>query len=139
MGSRNLPVHFETSPEIEELARQLEQWRNDPMRARRIPDPLWATAGRLARRYGVYNVARRLHLDYYSLKKRMRSGPETRGGEPRHVETAFIELPAVTSATISECSIEVDHPRGARMMIHVKGTGLPDLASITRAFCGGKE
>jgi hypothetical protein len=138
MDSRNLPVRFKTYPDIEGLARQLEQWRNDPMRARRIPDSLWDAAGELAQRYGVHTVARRLHLDYYSLKKRMRSGAETRGGEPSQTATTFIELAAVTSAVLPECSIEVDHPRGARMRIHVKGTVLPDLASITRVFCGGK-
>jgi hypothetical protein len=68
----------------------------------------------------------------------MCSGAETRGREPSQAATTFIELAAVTSAAIPECSIEVDHPRGARMRIHVKGTVLPDLASITRAFCGGK-
>jgi len=53
-----------------------------------MPETLWASAVQLARRQGVHRVARCLHLDYYSLKKRMRSGAETAGRDgvgPRDV------------------------------------------------------
>jgi hypothetical protein len=99
-----------------------------------MPELLWNSAGQLGRQYGVCRVARYLRLDYYSLKERIQYGTELAGPGAK---ANFIELPAIGLAP--ECSIELEHPRGARMRIHVKGTALPDLASITRAFCGGKR
>mgnify|MGYP001073880016 FL=1 len=135
MESRSLPIPIENPSELIELSRRIDLWRRDPSRGRRMPEPLWASAVQLARRHGIHRVARCLHLDYYSLKKRMRGGAETAGLE---ANPTFIELPAFASAGMPECHIEVDHPHGGRMRIHVRGTALPDLASITRAFCGGK-
>ncbi len=132
MESRNLPVAVEVPSEIKELSFRIEQWRNDPSRGRRMPDSLWAVAVRLAKRHGTCRVARCLRLDYYSLKERTRHRTEGADPQPR---TTFIELPALSSAAVPECSIELEHPRGSRMRIHVKGTALPDLVSITRAFC----
>ena len=51
----------------------------------------------------------------------------------------FIELPSLTAPAVSECSIELEHPRGPRMRIHVKGATLPDLAALTRTFWGMKR
>jgi hypothetical protein len=135
MESRNLPIPVKNPLEIIELSRRIEQWRRGPSRGRRMPEPLWASAVQLAHREGVHRVARCLHLDYYSLKKRMRSEAETACPEGN---PGFIELPAFVSAGMPECNIEVEPPRGGRMRIHIKGTALPDLVSITRAFCGGK-
>ena len=131
MGSRNLPIPVEIPSELIELSRRVEEWRRGPSRGRRMPEPLWASAVRLARQQGVHRVARSLRLDYYSLKKRIRVGTETAWLE---ANPTFIELPA----GMPECHIEVEHPHSGRMSIRIKGTALPDLASITRAFCGGK-
>ncbi len=136
MESKNLPIPVEIPSEIKEVSRRISLWRRDSSRGRRMPESLWALAVQLARQHGVHRVARYIHLDYYSLKRRMRGGAETACPE---ANPTFIELPALASAGMQECNIEVEHPRGARMRIHVKGTALPDLASITRAFCGDKR
>jgi len=136
MESKNLPIPVELPSELIELNRQIEVWRRDPSRGRRMPEHLWALVVQLARQWGVHRVARCLHLDYYSIKKRMRGGAETSCHEAK---STFIELPAFASGGMPECNIEVEHPRGARMRIHVKGTAMPDLASITRAFFGNKR
>ena len=85
-------------------------------------------------------VSRFLRLDYYSLKERVQ--PEERHAitvsESRPTMPAFIELPAITAPTVSECSIELEHPRGPRMRIYVKGATLPDLGALTRTFWGMK-
>lgn len=137
MESKNLPTPVEIPSEIKELSRQIERWRSNPTRGRRIPEPLWISAVKIARNHGACCVARRLRLDYYSLKQRMRG--RTQAASPEQQKPAFIELPAFPSATVPECSIEIEHPRSGRMRIHVKGTGIPDLASITRVFCGGEK
>ena len=134
MESRNLPIRVEIPSEIRELARRIEQWRSSRIRSRRMPDPLWAIAAQLARRHGVNRVARCLRLDYYSLKERVNGSAGASEPEPR---PTFIELPVFNS--VPECAIELEHPRGSRMRIHVKGTILPDVAELTRAFCGVKR
>lgn len=136
MESINLPVAVEIPSEIKELSRQIEQWRSDPRRGRRMPESLWALAVRVAGQHGACRVSRCLRLDYYSLKERMRHGAEGIDTQPK---PTFIELSTLSSAAVPECSIELENPRGFRMRIHVKGTGLPDLVLITRAFCGAKR
>jgi len=96
-----------------------------------MPEPLWTLAARLARQYGVAKVARCLRLDYYALKGRMQPAEEI--SAPK-LGPIFLELPHKPAAPVSECSIELEHPRGSRMRIHVKGTALPDFAELTRTF-----
>ncbi len=63
MESKNLRVPTEIPAEIQELSRQIEQWRSIRPRSRAMPDPLWTLAANLARQYGVARVARFLRLD----------------------------------------------------------------------------
>ena len=134
-----LPVVVPT--EIQELSRQIEQWRSTRPHRMSMPEPLWTLAASLAARYGVARVARFLRLDYYSLKERVQ--PEERHpikvSESRSTGPTFIELPSLTAPAASECSIELEHPRGQRMRVHVKGAALPDLAALTRTFWGVKR
>jgi len=106
-----------------------------------MPEPLWTLAANLAARYGVAQVSRFLRLDYYSLKERVQ--PAERHAitvpESRSTVATFIELPSLTAPAVSECSIELEHPRGQRMRIHIKGAALPDLAALTRTFWGMKR
>lgn len=136
MESKNLPVPTEIPPEIQELSRQIEQWRGTRPRSRAMPAQLWTMAANLARQYGVARIARFLRLDYYSLKERIQPTEEISATES---SPTFIELPPLTSATVSECSIELEHPRGSRMRIHIKGTALPDIVALTGTFCGMKR
>jgi len=131
MESKTLPVPAETPCEIQELSRQIEQWRSTRRRRRRMPEPLWTLAANLARRYGVAKIASCLHLDYYALKKRVQPAEEI---SPPESGPIFVELPHISAAPVSECSIELEHPRGSRMRIHVKGTALPDISELTRTF-----
>ena len=121
---------------IRELSRQIEQWRNTRPHRMPMPESLWTLAAKLAARYGVAQVSRFLRLDYYSLKERVQ--PEERHAvrvsESGTSGPTFIELPSLTAPAVSECSIELEHPRGQRMRIHVKGADLPDLAGLTRTF-----
>jgi hypothetical protein len=75
-----------------------------------------------------------LGLDYYSLKGRL----EAHGSPPTPSRTAeppgFIELPTSTLATPGECVMELESTRGAKMRVHLKGVGFPDLAALTRSF-----
>ena len=91
-------------------------------------------AAELAREHGVNQTARTLRLDYYSLKKKLDTAPDP-GLGPQKAASDFIELfPTEISPPRPECTIELEDGTGAKMRIHLKGSELPDLVSITRVF-----
>ena len=66
--------HKSTSPipePIEQLQRQLDQFRSGHAHRSRLPESLWQSAVELARQHGLYAVARPLRLDYMQLKGRL--------------------------------------------------------------------
>jgi hypothetical protein len=141
MESKKVPAPVVIPAKIQELSRHIEQWRSTRPHRMPMPEPLWTLAANLASQYGVAQVSRFLRLDYYSLKERVEPAerhdatvPESRPAGP-----TFIELPPLSSGAVSECSIELENPRGPRMRIHVKGSALPDLAALTRTFWGMKR
>jgi hypothetical protein len=138
MESKKPPAPVLVPAEIQELSRQIEQWRSTRVHRMPMPDPLWTLATNLARQYGVARVARFLHLDYYSLKERIQS-PARHEVAARESGPTLIELPHLTATPVSECSIELEHPRGSKMRIHVKGAALPDIAALTRTFWSMKR
>jgi hypothetical protein len=138
MESRKLPAPVVIPAEVEELSSQIELWRSTRQQRCRMPEPLWDKAANLAKQDGLARIANFLHLDYYSLKERVQV-PSRDDTAALESSPTFIELPNLAmSAAVSECSIELEHPRGARMRIHVKGTVLPDLTVLTGTFWGMK-
>jgi hypothetical protein len=127
---------------LESILRRLERWRENRNGRSRIPERLWTAAVKAVARYGLHPTARALRLDYYSLKKHVESaGREPRdrraasaGGRERETGTTFVELPAPVSMGSSECILEMEDPRGAKMRIHLKGMPAPDLAGLSRSF-----
>lgn len=141
MASKKLPTPIAFPAELKELSRQIEQWRSTRPHRTPMPGPLWRLAANLAARYSVAQVSRFLRLDYYSLKERVQPQERhpIRVSESRASGPTFVELPSLTAPAVTECSIELEHPRGQRMRIHVKGAALPDLAALTRVFWGMKR
>ena len=141
MESKKASAPVVIPTEIQELSRQIEQWRSNRPYRMPMPEPLWTLAANLARQYGVAPVCRFLRLDYYFLKERVQASEQREVSEIESTpgRATFIELPSLTAGAVSECSIELEHPRGPRMRIHVKGSTLPDLASLTRTFWGMKR
>ena len=135
MESEKVTAPVVIPTEIQELSWQIEQWRSTRLHGMRMPEPLWTLAANLARQYGLARVARFLRLDYYSLKERIQP-PEQHGAAASG--PTFIELPQLSTASVPECSIELEHPQGAKMRIQVKGAALPDLTALTRTFWGLK-
>ena len=117
---------------------RFEQWRKQHRPRSRFPAELWSMAVELARKHGVHQTARTLRLDYYSLKKKLGTTPDP-GVDPEKSSSGFIELLASEiSPSLPECTIELEDGTGAKMRIHLKGSELPDLASITRIFWRGE-
>jgi hypothetical protein len=119
--------------DVAELCRQIERWRQTRRHLEHMPARLWTMAASLAREHTVARIARLARLDYYALRDRLKD----LAVEPtvKHEKRpSFVELPASLCAPSAECIVELEHPRGGRMRIHVKGVPTPDLAALSRSF-----
>ena len=119
--------------EIAGLCRRVERWRRVRRHRERMPAPLWSLAASLARRHGVARIARMARLDYYAVKERLEALNPEPGTETENRQ-AFVELPLPSSVAVPECVVELEHPRGRRMHILVKGAPMPDLGALSRSF-----
>ncbi len=114
--------------EMEEARQRLEDWRREQTGRARIPEKMWAV--KVAKQHGVYRTARTLRLDYAKLKQLLEPGEKTKASPP---PATFVELLAPQTSSRCECRIEVEGPRG-KLRIELKGTTIPDLAALSRAF-----
>ena len=110
------------------VCRELERWRNDPARPRRIPEALWRAAAAIAGEHGVSKTARALGLDYYALAKRLGASPE------REPSRAFVELPWPAIATAPDYRLELEDGHGARLRVELRGAGRTDVAALARVL-----
>ena len=117
---------------IDRLKKRFEEWRKCRKPRTRIPKRLWESAVQVAVQCGLNRTAKTLHLDYYSLKKKL----EAAGGIQKSAP-AFIELHPAAVGSTSECIIEYENPNGAKMRIHIKGVETPDLDALSNAFWRG--
>jgi hypothetical protein len=107
--------------------REFDKFRKRRRGRRAFPPALWSLAVELAGVHGLYQTARALGLDYYSLKKHVEAAAAVGEGE-----SGFIEVVPGPPAAV-QCTIELEQD-GSRMRIDVRGGSLPDLAAITSAF-----
>ena len=138
MESKELPAPVIIPAELKELNRQIEQWRGTRPYRMAMPETLWTLAANVARQHGLARVARFTRLDYYSLKERIESLERSSSGTSV-VKPTFIELQPLPVDPVSECTIELEHPRGRRMRIHIKGAPMPDVTTLSRTLWGMKS
>lgn len=113
-------------------ARQFDAWR-DSRTTRRIPARLWSLATDLGNHFGVSSTARALRVDYYALKRRIDTASSVEESETETVP-AFMEILTEASAAPSECLVEFENARGAKMRIEARGANTLDLAQLSRLF-----
>jgi hypothetical protein len=108
---------------------RIQAWRRERKGGGRIPQTLWAMAGRLAKAHGVSRTAAALGLDYYSLKKRA----EAAAAQPHSSSPTFVELtpPAMVG---KQCRLELDNGSGATMRVHLVGYDAADVEALSRSF-----
>ena len=116
---------------IEQLQRQLDEFRSTQPHRTKLPETLWQAAVELARQHGVYSVAHPLRLDYMGLKKRLDGVPSSR---KKAAKPAFVELIADHPATMADCVIEFESSIGSKMRIQWKASTAPDWSSLFRAW-----
>lgn len=138
MDSKELPAPVIIPTELKELSRQIERWRRTRPYRMSMPETLWTLAANVARQHGLARVARFTRLDYYSLKERIESLKQS-SSATSVVKPTFIELQPLPVNPVSECTIELEHPRGRRMRIHIKGAPMPDVMTLSRTLWGMKS
>jgi len=129
MISAKQPLSSISSNRIDHLRKRLDSWRKSRRPGSRIPRRLWDSAVQVAGQCGLHKTAKALHLDYYHLKKRLDLARVGRGPVP-----SFIELSPAVSGFNPECVIELESRNGAKMRIHIKGMGIPDLNALSSTF-----
>jgi hypothetical protein len=120
---------------LEQVREELEVWRANPGKGRRIPDSVWRKAVCAAKQQGVNPVSRALGLDYNHLKRRMACGGMRARGKTGGVP-AFLEIKAEAASSDLACVIELEKGGGTRMRICVKSASSVDWSRIKEAFLG---
>lgn len=128
------PKKGELPQELARAAARFARWRQGRVVGERIPEPLWNLAVALAVRYGVSRTATELGVDYYSLKKRYKEELPSPGSDGEDISAGFVELAPSALTPSSECVIEFEKASGAKLRVHFKGPGLPDLTALGRGF-----
>jgi len=118
--------------DIESLRARLEKWRQSGTRSKLIPEPLWDSATRLARKHGIHRIARALRLDYYGLKRRAKTADSS--GEREELPTAFVEVGVGPSIQKGECSIELEKRDKAKITIRLSGAHPREVAKLANAL-----
>ena len=111
----------------------MERWRRTrPYPRAPIPDTIWAAAVGLVGQHGLYRTARRLRLDYATLKQHVEAADRPqRAGTP----AGFVELAAPHPSMGDGCVIELQGPR-ATVRLQLTRLALADLAHLSRLLAG---
>jgi len=121
--------------ELDGARAELEAWRSDPAKSKRIPASVWEKAVRACSEHGLHTVSRVLVLSYSDLKGHVNGLPGRRHCKAG-AAVAFVEVTPVPSAEDSSCIIELSKASGTRMRICVKSSEVVDWCRIKEAFLG---
>ncbi|HEV2202412.1 MAG TPA: hypothetical protein VGR73_21550 [Bryobacteraceae bacterium] len=130
--------------DVEQARRRFAEFRQAHAVRSRLPEELWATAAKLARRDGSTATARALGLDRPSLQK-WTDRLEPRGSTKPHkiprgrrsgknAAPAFVELLAASTGAATSCLVEVESTSGSKLRLDLKGIATSQLAELIRAF-----
>lgn len=124
------------------MRQRLDDWRSSHGRGMAFPEKLWAAAGRLAGKHGVYVSARVLGLEYNKLKR-------ASGGDVGRVRVAakgptvakavkFIELSGALAMSPGGCRLSLQGPAGQRLALEMApGAAAEVVAQLCRSGWGG--
>ena len=123
--------------DLEQLKRRFEEFRSTQTSRGRLPAALWKDAAEVAKRYGLNPTAQALRLDYNRLKQRMAAlSDRAKRSKQQAPVPAFVELVGPGPMAITECHLEVESEKGAKLRLELKGVATTELASLIRAFVG---
>jgi len=119
---------------MEPVRQRLDRWRERRTPGSAMPESLWAMAVKVARRHGVYPTARALGLEYNKLKRLSQSADHTQGAGS---SPTFVELIAPPPSGVSQCRIELEAVRGARMKIELPSASAELIVGVCRVLWSG--
>lgn len=123
------PAAF-SKTDLEQLQRQLSDWRRQQTGIVRLPEAMWSAATKLARTHGAGLVARTLRLDYYKLRARVNGNAVPLSKPPAFVEVKDSDL---AGSPPEECKVELFDGSGAGMTLVIRG-GLSTLLALAHSF-----
>ena len=95
---------------------------------------MWQSAAELARRLGIYVVARSLRLDYSTLKRRVNGLDAVPARGPKKPQARFLELIGAARDSTDEYVMEFESVRGPKLRIQCKTNRPPDWPVLLRAW-----
>jgi len=122
------------SESIAELQAQLQQFRSAHPPRTRLPASVWQSAAELARRHGIYVVARSLRLDYSTLKKQVNGSGAVPTRGRKKPPARFLELIGAAREGTDEYVMEFESMRGPKLRIQCKTNRPPDWSVLLRAW-----
>ena len=155
----------QSSLRLEKVRERFARWRQARAPRARIPERLWSAAVERARECGLNRTARALHLDYYSLKKRLASGDgegmtlRGRSASVKRVRRgalrqAFVEVPTLdlfarpalaahgpldTVRPGAECHLIVDSSAGLRLTVMLARADVAIIDAVYRSVFGDRR
>jgi len=136
--------------QITQLRASIEEWRRSRKTLGTMPENLWASATRLAREFGVSEIARALKIDHGKLKrlsgkpvselkrtpkKLVRSSPTACATPPTFLEVKSVECTSSLGLGPSRisCKLEVEKEQ-SRLRAQLENVTALDVATIFREF-----
>jgi hypothetical protein len=128
------------SPSIREVEKEFKRWRRKRRAREPIPDHLWEAAAGLTRDISVYEVAKRLHLNYTALQDRSGMGGPSRGPQ-RKGPASFVEVPIGLlegggQGEKARCVVKLRRADGAEMTLMFHGEKSDEVVAVVRGFLG---
>jgi hypothetical protein len=133
MRSKKPTITPIVAADIEEIRRRFEEWRRSRKHGARIPEALWISAVKLAKKYRPARIAHEFGLDYDGLKRRLKIAKQHSTSEPQ-TQRGFIELLPFAPSSHCECTIEIEDRRGTKMKLELKGASAGEVAAVSRAL-----
>ena len=127
------------TPALSDLAalrRRIDHWREARTVQEPLPEELWGEAVSVARRQGLFKVARSLRLSYQGLSGRLQQAAEEEL-RPNTVGSGnFVEIDGAlwSSATESQVTVELAAPDGSKLTVHLSRSAGPTVLDLVDAF-----
>ena len=100
----------------------LTAWRQRRKHREPIPEPLWRTMVRLARRYGLSRVAQVLRVNYTALKRHLVATAAPHALPSGAIAAEFVEVPMSACPSGSQWVIELEDREGAKLTLRLAQT-----------------
>ncbi len=128
---KNLPAENR----LNKVKSEFDFWRTTIKNGKPIPVELWEQAVDLYPEFTISKISITISLSYTNLKRRVEQKAEDVSGDRIENIPAFIELGLPQSSPLlSECVVEMEDSRGAKMRMCFRGETDFDLLELGKSF-----